>query len=191
MVSGLRACSLVVVAVALAGGGAAGAFSPGRTARGPEQGRRPALVLEDAPGPRAETRHLVAMSQGPARVGADGRAVLLVAVSPGARMHVYAADVRGYVPFTLALEPAAGVTAGRVTYPKAEAYVFPPTGESSKVYIRPFTVTQVVTVTPALRTHLASGATVDVVLALRYQACDDTLCYRPDTARLTVSLTRE
>jgi len=190
MASEPRACALVVVGLVLAGVGTA-AWSPVRRPRSPEQGRRPALVLEDAPGARAETHHLVATAQGPVRVGADGRAVLLVSVSPNARMHVYAADVRGYVPFTLTVEPTAGVTAGRVAYPKAETYVFAPTGESSKVYMRPFTVTQLVTLTPALRGRLASGATVDLVLALRYQACDDTVCYRPDSARLAVSLTRK
>lgn len=145
------------------------------------QSRPPAFLDEEAAGPRLETRHLVAEADGPIRVARDGTATLTLVVTPRPGMHVYAADATGYVGLSMATE-AAGVTAGKVTYPAAETYVFPPTGETSRVYMQPFRVTQRIT---ASRTAAATGT-----VTLRYQACDDRVCYRPTTGRLAVDITR-
>lgn len=139
-------------------------------------------LLDAAPlDPELVTPHLSAQATGPVRIGADGRAVVTVVVTPTARMHVYAADAAGYVPFTLKVDPRPGVTPGKVTYPAPETYVFPPTGETSRVYTKPFEVTQAIVVAPDVRQALASRAGTPGVVTLRYQACDDTVCYRPTT----------
>lgn len=149
------------------------------------QTRSPAF-LEAAPlGPRLETPHLRAEAEGPIRVGADGRGTLTIVVTPRASMHVYARDAKGYVPFTARVEPQAGVTPGTASYPKAETYVFPPTGESSSVYMTPFRVAQPVTIDADVRRRLAAGQQVSGVVTLRYQACDDRVCYRPTTGAFT------
>lgn len=159
-------------------------------ARDIDQARPSGLVLDAVPEARVETRHLRAEAQGRSRMGADGRALLSVVVVPRANMHIYAADAQGYAPFTFTLEPLEGIRAGKVTFPPAETYVFPPTGETSRVYQQPFTVTQALAVAPPLREGVAKGETVNLVAAIRYQACDDTLCYRPTTARIAFTLTR-
>jgi hypothetical protein len=152
---------------------------------------RPPAFLDDAPASvRIETPHLQAHVAGPVRVSADGRATVTVQVTPKPKMHVYAADAEGYVPFTVTLAPMAGVTAGKVTYPPPETYVFPPTGESSRVYMKPFTVIHPLVVSAQVRKKIAAGTAVDGVLSLRYQACDDTVCYRPGTGTLAFELVR-
>ncbi len=149
------------------------------------QPRTPAFLDDRSSPARLETRHLEAAIDGPVRLSPDGRVVVTVLVTPKPKMHVYAADVAGYVPFTLEVERQPGVKAGRVTYPQAETYVFPPTGESSRVYIAPFRVTQTLTIGQPMRTAIAAGQDARGVVTIRYQACDDTVCYRPTSGTLT------
>ena len=52
------------------------------------------------------------------------------------------------------------VTPGKVTYPAAETYVFPPTGETSRVYMKPFKVTQAIVLGPEARKTLATEGRV-------------------------------
>lgn len=172
-----RLAALCLAALALAGAG----LASGQT-------KPPAFLDAAPPTPRLQTPHLEAQAVGQVRVGTDGRGVVTVAVSPRAKMHVYAADVVGYVPFTLKVEPASVAIAGKATYPPAETYVFPPTGESSRVYMKPFTVTQHFALTPDARRTLAARGAMTATVSLRYQACDDTVCYRPLTASLSVDL---
>lgn len=129
------------------------------------------------------TPHLKAQATGPVRIGADGRAVVTVIVTPKPKMHVYAADVEGYLPFTLKVEPGLGITPGKITYAPPETYVFPPTGETSRVYMKPFEVTQAIVVAPEARAARTGRAGTPGVVTLRYQACDDTVCYRPTMGR--------
>lgn len=137
--------------------------------------------LDAAPlDPTLVTAHLQAEASGPVRIGTDGRGTVTVVVTPKARMHVYASDVEGaYVPFTFKVAGPPSVTAGKVSYPAAETYVFPPTGETSKVYTRPFEVKQAVTLSAEARKMLEAGKTITGVGSVRYQACDDKVCYRP------------
>jgi Disulphide bond corrector protein DsbC len=152
---------------------------------------RPPSFLADAPlNPRLETLHLEAQADAPVRIGADGRGTVTVVVTPKPRMHVYAADADGYVPFTMKVEAVSAVAPGKVTYPAAETYVFPPTGETSRVYMKPFKVTQAIVLGPEARKTLATEGRVNGVVTLRYQACDDTVCYRPNTGRFGFDITR-
>jgi hypothetical protein len=159
------------------------------TATAGAQTRTPDFLEAEASKGRVETLHLQAHVAG-GGLGADGRGHVELGVTPKAKMHIYAADVTGYLPFTVKVAPAAVVTPGKVTYPLAETYAFPPTGESSRVYLTPFTVTQAFVLTPEARRTVAAGGTITAVATLRYQACDDRVCYRPVTATLSFDITR-
>ena len=152
--------------------------------------RRPPAFLQGEATDRLATPHLEAQAQGPVKVGSDGRATVTVLVTPRPKMHVYGPDVVGYVPFRLVVEPAAGMAPGKVTYPPSQLYVFPPTGESSRAYMKPFTVRQALQLAPDLRKVLAAGKPVEATVTLRYQACDDTVCYRPTTGAFTIELSQ-
>ncbi len=150
---------------------------------------KPPSFLADAPlDSRLVTRHLEAEAEVPVRIGADGRGTVTVVVTPKPGMHVYAADAEGYVPFTMKVEPLAAVTPGKVTYPAAETYVFPPTGETSRVYMKPFRAAQAIVLGPEARKTLAAEGRLNGVATLRYQACDDTVCYRPTTGRFAFEI---
>jgi len=154
------------------------------------QPKQPSFLADAPLNPRVGTLHLEAQAEGPVRVGADGRGTVTVVVTPKPGMHVYAADAEGYVPFTMKVEPPAGVSTGKATYPAAETYVFPPTGETSRVYMTPFRVAQAIVLGPEARKTLAAEGRLDGVVTLRYQACDDTVCYRPTTGRFAFEIIR-
>jgi hypothetical protein len=100
---------------------------------------------------------------------------LFVDVTPKPKMHVYAPGAKDYLPIALALN-SAGVRAGKVTYPPSQDWYFEPTREHVPVYESPFRLTQEIVVSPA-----AKPGTLIVTGVLTYQACDDTVCYRPVT----------
>ena len=155
------------------------------------QTRPPAFLAESADDARRlDTRHLTAEAEGPARLGPDGRATVTVRITPKPTMHVYAADADGFVPLSLAIDGGAGVTMGPVRYPSAETYVFPPTGESSRVYMRPIRISVPVIPSRDARAALLARGRLEGTLVLRYQACDDTVCYRPASGRLPFELVR-
>lgn len=143
--------------------------------------------LEDASAARSqvETRHLVAETEVVDLSSATaGRVTLRLRITPRPGMRIYAHDATGYVPLSLSLDPLTGLTIRRPTYPSATSYVFPPTGERSRVYEAAVTVEQVVVLSEALRRRLRGDDEMTLSATLRYQACDDTLCYRPETVRI-------
>jgi len=133
--------------------------------------------LDAEPEVTATTMHLTAKAERPEPAGADGFVTLRLRVTPQAGMRIYAHDVKGYVPLTLDVAAPAGAVLRPVAYPAPVEYVFPPTGERSRVHDEPFTLVQ--------RVRLPRGASVDdLVGTLRYQACDDRLCYKPASVRV-------
>lgn len=176
MSRGTRGIGAAVLGLALAMSAAAAAQTPPSS---------PPDWLAQPPASRAETPHLVAVAAPVASApDARGRVTLTLRVAPRPGMRIYAHDATGYVPFTLDLEPTTGITVADPTYPTSTLYVFPPTGERSRVYGAPIAVEQTVTLSPALSRRWKAGEIPPLVGTLRYQACDDKLCYRPTQVRL-------
>ena len=98
-------------------------------------------------------------------------------------MHVYAPGQPGYMPVSLTLEKDADYRARPVVYPASRLFEFAPLNEKVKIYDATFTVTQAITLaaTPALRQRASAGDTLTIKGSFAYQACDDTICYRPET----------
>ena len=168
---GVAVTALIVLALAVP----AGAQAPS-----------PAWLRDASPlRSRVETRHLIAEAEAVDLAGATQNQVTLrLRVTPRQGMRIYAHDVVGYTPFSVRLDPTAGVTAHRVVYPPSAAYVFPPTGETSIVYTDTVTVEYAVVLADTVRRRLRSDETATLPATLRYQACDDRLCYRPETVRI-------
>jgi DsbC/DsbD-like thiol-disulfide interchange protein len=99
-----------------------------------------------------------------------------ITVRPKPGIHIYAPGQRGYYPLSLVFDEGEVVTT-TPRFPDAEPYVFTPTGERFLVYRQPFVVTQSVV--------RRSTAAKPLRATLRFQACDDRVCYRPEEARLT------
>jgi DsbC/DsbD-like thiol-disulfide interchange protein len=135
------------------------------------------------------TRHLiVATSTSAAAVSPGGRISLVVEVTPKQNMHVYAPGQPDVIPISLTLAAGEAAAAQAVQFPQPEKREFKELGETHLVYSKPFRLVQDVTVpstpTIAKRAGSANGS-VTVKGALKYQACDDTICYAPVTVPLT------
>jgi len=98
---------------------------------------------------------------------------LFVDVTPKPKMHVYAPGAKDYLPIALELN-SPGAKAGKLTYPKSQDWYFEPTKEHVPVYQSPFRLTQDVTIDSSVK-----PGTLYVTGVLKYQACDDTICYKP------------
>ena len=94
-------------------------------------------------------------------------------------MHVYAPGQQDYLGVSLTLEKDEAFAAGAAKFPASEKLFFKPLNETQRVYSHPFRITQPVTIARP------RGGTVTVKGTLRYQACDDAVCYLPATVPLT------
>jgi Thiol:disulfide interchange protein DsbD, N-terminal len=83
--------------------------------------------------------------------------------------------------------PPPGVRMAPIRYPASEMYHFKPLNERVPVYQKPFTlqVEGVPEATPEARKALAGKTELVVSGTLDYQACDDTICYNPESLPLT------
>jgi hypothetical protein len=95
---------------------------------------------------------------------------------------VYTPEQKEQIPISLSLAIEDEFRAHPIKFPKSEKYFFEPLGETQLVYSKPFRLVQDVTValTPAMAARAReAGATLTITGTLRYQACDDKVCYLP------------
>jgi DsbC/DsbD-like thiol-disulfide interchange protein len=123
-----------------------------------------------------ETAHLSVTTSTSA---AGDKPLLLVDVSPKPKMHVYAPGEKDAIPVEVTLDPNPSIKAGRVTFPPSEKYFFPPLQLTQRVYSKPFRITQ-----PVAIVRTPADGTVTITGTLRYQACDDAVCYVPKSVPL-------
>jgi DsbC/DsbD-like thiol-disulfide interchange protein len=131
--------------------------------------------------PAQHIRAAASVSEPSAKPGAT--LSLHVDVVPNPGIHVYAPGAAGYQPIALTLQAVDGVTPGKLAYPKAEALSIPETGEKVPVYNKPFRLAQPITIAKTVK----AGSKLTVTGTVRYQACDDQVCFIP--AELPVSWT--
>jgi hypothetical protein len=125
---------------------------------------------------KIETPHLtVATSVGNGASAPATRLSLFVDVTPKPRMHVYSPAQKTYIPIALTLEPNPAFKPHTAVYPPAEKFFFEPLKETQLVYSKPFRIVQDITVAPGKR----PDAALTIKGTLRYQACDDQVCYLP------------
>jgi hypothetical protein len=110
------------------------------------------------------------------------KTMLFVAVTPNPNIHVYAPGAKDYIAISVKLEPQANVKFGKLTFPKAETMTF--AEEKVPVFQKPFRLTQEVTVLGSLK----PGATIPVKGTVDYQACDDKVCYPPESVPVSWTL---
>jgi hypothetical protein len=149
------------------------------------------LVRLGGPGPtgrmaqETKTPHLVVRTWASDEVVAPGvRFALVAEVTPNDTIHVYAPGQEGYIPVALTLDEDASYSAHPIVYPESTIFEFKPLNERVKVYDQPFRLVQDVTValTREMRARAAEeGATLTIKGRLRYQACDDKVCFIPAT----------
>jgi DsbC/DsbD-like thiol-disulfide interchange protein len=136
------------------------------------------LQTSAAPHP-IETNHLtISLSTGSV---AAGKIPLHVDVTPRPNMHVYAPGQPGYIGIALTLDADAPVkVSGKPKYPAPRKFFMPVLNETQLVYSTPFRLTQDVTIP-----RTVSPGPLTITGTLRYQACDDTICYKPVTVAVS------
>jgi hypothetical protein len=147
----------------------------------------------DAPATRTSAPHLGITSYPTDQVAAPGTHFSIVLdLKPGPRVHVYAPGVTGYKPIALVIQPQPGLVVREAHFPKAEDYFFKPLNEHVPVYKKPFRITQDVEIDPSRETAAALKdlKTMAISGTLNYQACDDKVCFNPQSVPLswTISL---
>ena len=111
------------------------------------------------------------------------RVSLLVQVTPGPKIHLYAPSQEGYLPVDLSVVENPAFQAKATVYPPPKSYTFTPTSETVKVYTEPFLLRAdvVLVANDDVKRRAAGGDTLTIAGAFAYQACDDAVCYRPET----------
>jgi hypothetical protein len=127
---------------------------------------------------RIETKHLT-ITTSTSTAAAGGKLSLYADVVPKPKMHVYAPDQSDYIPIALTVEPRPSVRLQPIRYPAAESFFFAPLNETQRVYSKPFRIEQPVIVGRDAPASLVLKGTI------KYQACDDAICYLPQTVGVT------
>jgi hypothetical protein len=102
-----------------------------------------------------------------------------------------AKSVTGYKPIAFSVQPQAGLLTRGAQYPPSEDYHFKPLNEHGQVYQRPFRIVQDVLIDPSpqVQTSLKDMTSITIKGVLNYQACDDKVCFTPQTVPLTWTVT--
>jgi peroxiredoxin len=108
-------------------------------------------------------------------------------VEPGRGMHVYAPGSSSYIPIALSIEPVRWLQIAAVHYPASETYHFAPLNEDVQVFQRRFRLVQdlAVDASPEAQAALKDVTSMTLNGTLRYQACDDRICFSPQAVPLT------
>jgi hypothetical protein len=131
-----------------------------------------------------ETKHLTVSAAASAdRVRPGQRIALTLDVEMKPKMHVYSPGVEGYIPieWTVTGRPPT-VMVHEVEFPKSKMLRLEAIGETVPVYDGHFRLVRDITIGKAQPGPLAIEGT------LKYQACDDRLCYIPQTVPLKWTL---
>jgi Disulphide bond corrector protein DsbC len=111
-------------------------------------------------------------------VAPSQRVALTLDIDLQPNMHVYAPGVEGYIPIDWKMEDSGAEEAHAPVFPRAEKLYLKAIDETVPAYRGHFRLIRDITIAAG-----ASGQfTVDG--SLRYQACDDRVCYIPQTLRL-------
>jgi hypothetical protein len=142
----------------------------------------------DAPVTKTTAPHLEITSYLTDRVAAPGTHFSIVLdIKPESRVHVYAPGVSGYKAIALAIQPQPALIVRDAHFPKAEDYFFKPLNEHVAVFQKPFRIIQDVEIDPSREAaaSLKDLKTMTISGTLNYQACDDKVCFNPQSVPLS------
>ena len=142
----------------------------------------------DVPATKIAGAHVTVTSYATDDVAAQGTHFSLVLdVTPGPRVHVYAPGASDYKPVAISVQPQPGLVLKAPRYPKSEDYFFKPLKEHVPVYQHPFRIVQDVTLDPSREGTAALKDVTSLTITGRfdYQACDDKVCFTPQSMSLT------
>ena len=136
---------------------------------------------------QAETKHLrLIYSASQAEVQPLGKVALALNIELKPGMHVYAPDVEGtYIPITWRMSASPAWTAKDPSYPQSKKLHLEAIDETVPVYEGAIKLTRDLAIGSAKDIQpLLHNGELTVEGTFRYQACDDRMCYRPETVPL-------
>jgi thiol:disulfide interchange protein DsbD len=110
------------------------------------------------------------------RAGTTARLAMRVELSPELHVQANVPSDKTYIPTVLTVDPPAGVTVEELVYPAAQPLKQEGDPNPLAVYGHDFVVGVRVTLAPDVE-----PGTVVISARLRYQACNDKVCFRPIT----------
>ena len=136
-----------------------------------------AVPVLRAQGPKLDAVLTPLVDSSALRAGSTVRLAMRVVLAP--ELHVQSNTPRdpGFIPTVLTVDAPAGITVEELVYPVATDLTQEGLDEPLAVYGHDFVVGVRVTVAP----DVALGTTV-ISARVRYQACNNTVCFRPITA---------
>ena len=166
----ILSCALIFLVVVAAPARGQAGLSRGPDRKGPDR----AVPVR--------TDHLVLVTYATNEVVTPGAQFSLIfEIIPLPRMHVYAPGAHPYQVIRVRLDPHPLVVVRPPEYPPSEIFVFEPLDERVPVYQKAFTLRQPLLVAAPARGTRASPDAVTIKGTLEYQACDDRVCFRPQS----------
>lgn len=136
---------------------------------------------------KVDAPHLqVSLAQSDRTVVAGNRVSLIAEIQLPAGVHVYSPGVQGYKPIALSVEPIAGAVPVGLTYPPAKVLYLEPIHEHVPVFEGKFRIVYELRINSsrAFLASLGNGKELTVTGELKYQACDERVCYAPASLNL-------
>jgi peroxiredoxin len=120
-------------------------------------------------------------------VAPGNRFSVVVEITPGPGIHVYAPGAKGYRAVTLTVAPDPSIRLLPIRYPAWQVYFFKSLNERVPVFRKPFTLAQEVVLegTREAQAALRGKDSVTLTGTLQYQACNDKECFNPASLPLT------
>jgi hypothetical protein len=138
------------------------------------------------PSAAADTAHATfATSSSAVRLRPGVRVSLYVDVTPKPNIHVYAPGEKENLPITLTVARDRAYRIGIPKLPPAQKYVFPPLKLTQLVYSEPFRIRQPLTIV-----NPPPAGPMTITGTIRYQACDDKVCYMPKSVEVSWAVGR-
>ena len=134
-----------------------------------------------------QTKHLKLTASASNEVVRSGERIrLLLDLELKPKMHVYAPGVEGYLAIDWKMKDSDGWKSFPVTYPPSKKLTLKAINETVPVYEGRFSLQKEITLAAAakLKPILTPDGAVEIEGTLRYQACDDRVCYIPETLPL-------
>jgi AhpC/TSA family/Disulphide bond corrector protein DsbC len=142
----------------------------------------------DAPATKISGAHVELTSFVTDQVAAPGTHFSIVLdVRPASRVHVYAPGASNYRPVSITIQQQPGIIVKTTQFPKSEDYFFKPLNEHVPVYQHPFRIVQDILLDPSKEGSLAlkDATTLTISGTFDYQACDDSVCFPPQSIPLS------
>jgi len=115
------------------------------------------------------------------KVGPGQRVALALTIELKPNMHVYAPGVEGYIAIDWKMKESDAAAAGEIRFPPSEKLYLKAIDETVPVYRGRFLLTRDIILgqEAKLKPLVDAAGKITVEGTLRYQACDDRLCYIP------------